>query len=129
MQVDEREDSPIAGFTLIEVIVAFVVLALVLGSVTLSISYSGRLYHRADQVTLAGDLAERVIAERFNKVPQQLEHESGSDGSLRWTVERRVLADDFTGKGGRLMEFDLELLDTGGRVVDHYETLYVERQR
>jgi hypothetical protein len=40
-----------------------------------------------------------------------------------------VLADDFTGKGGRLMEFDLELLDTGGRVVDHYETLYVERQR
>ena len=74
----EPNDSSESGFTLIEVIVSFLILATVLGSTTLSISYSASLYRKADQIRVADQLAENVIAERFDTRPQQPENEMGA---------------------------------------------------
>jgi general secretion pathway protein I len=116
------------GFTLIEVIVAFLVLATVLGSATMSISYSSKLYRRADEIRMAGELAERLIAEKFDHRPGQSDSEAGVDGVLRWTIARHPLTNEFTVSGGRLVTFELTILDHRGQVLDKYNTIYVERQ-
>jgi general secretion pathway protein I len=116
------------GFTLIEVIVAFLVLATVLGSATVSISYSSKLYSRADEIRMAGELAERLIAEKFDHRSGQGDSEAGTNGVLHWRIARHLLASDFTAAGGRLIGFDLTILDRRGQVLDQCDTIYVERQ-
>ena len=128
MRRPDATEDPAAGFTLIEVIVSFLILAMVLGSATLSISYSARLYRKADEISAAGQLAQGLIAEKFDRRPGQPEREAGTEGALRWTITRKILAGAFTANGGRLIGFDLALTDRSGRVLDRYSSLYVERQ-
>lgn len=128
MPANDRRDAPESGFTLIEVIVAFVILSAVLASVTVSISYSSKLYRRADEARTAGELAARLIAEKFDRRPGLSASETGSDGSLRWKLTRHPLAQEFTAAGGRLVAFELTILDRRGQTLEQYNTLYVERQ-
>lgn len=118
--------APDAGFTLIEVIVSFVILATVLGSATLSLSYSARLGRQADVRRLAAQCAERVIAEKFSSQPDLPEAENGSDGDCRWRITRRMAKAAYTESGRNLIVFNLEILNDDGRRADAFETYYVE---
>jgi type II secretion system protein I len=126
MMASREEAGPSAGFTLIEVLVAFGILALVVGSAMVSISYSSRLFGRADEVRRAEVLAESLIAEKFTRAPGQAEHESGTTAGLRWTVTRAVRSEDPAG-GTRVIDFNLELATQKGRMIDRYSTVYVEQ--
>jgi type II secretory pathway pseudopilin PulG len=129
MPAIEKVEEAGAGFTLIEVIISFLILSLVLAGTTLSVSYSARLYRKADETRLAAELAERLIAERFDTRPGQAEHEAQSDGSgLRWSIDRKVLTHEVTANGGRMIGFDFTIFDGNGNVLDRYRSFYVERQ-
>jgi len=121
--------APDAGFTLIEVIVSFVILATVLGSATLSLSYSARLGREADVRRLAVQCAERVIAEKFSRRPDLPVSENGSDGDCRWHITRRIAKAAYTESGRRLIVFGLEILNNEGRRAEAFETYYVEAMR
>ena len=123
----ERLHDATDGFTLIEVIIAFLMLAMVLASTALSVSYSSRLYRRADEARAARDLAEQLVAEKLVRTPQQPEQESGASGEIRWTIARKIVASHFGPDGGNLVGFDLDLRDRDGRLIDRYSSVYVER--
>ena len=118
--------APDAGFTLIEVIVSFVILATVLGSATLSLSYSARLGREADVRRLAVQCAERVIAEKFSRQPDLPVSDNGSDEDCRWRITRRMAKAAYTESGRNLIVFSLEILNNDGRRADAFETYYVE---
>ena len=121
--------APDAGFTLIEVIVSFVILATVLGSATLSLSYSARLGREADMKRLAVQCAERVIAEKFSRRPDLPESENGGDDDCRWHITRRMAKAAYTESGRNLIVFNIEILNDDGRRADAFETYYVEAMR
>jgi len=121
--------APDAGFTLIEVIVSFVILATVLGSATLSLSYSARLGREADVRRLAVQCAERVIAEKVSRQPDLPEAENGSDDDCRWRITRRTSKAGYTESGRSLMTLRLEILGDSGKPVDVFQTYYVEAMR
>ena len=113
------------GFTLLETIVAFVILSMVLGAATLSVSYSARLYHRADQIRAANQLAEQLIAERFERGPNQPRQEAGREGDLAWAIRRQEAARSAM-NGTRLMAFDLRISDRSGRILAQHQSYYIE---
>lgn len=122
----ERLHGSTDGFTLIEVIIAFLMLAMVLASTALSVSYSSRLYRRADEARAARGLAEQLVAEKLVRTPQQPEQESGTSDEIRWTIARKILSSHFGAGGGNLVSFDLDLRDRSGRLIDRYSSVYVE---
>lgn len=116
-----------AGFTLIEVIVSFVILALVMGSATLSLSYSARLHRNGEAKRLAMVCAQRVLAERFDRRAGLPSSETGADGAdCRWRITRGIVRPAFTASGRTLMSLRLEILDQEGRPREAFETYYVE---
>lgn len=115
-----------AGFTLIEVIVSFVILVTVLGSVTLSLSYSARLGREAEAKRLAVECAERVIAEKFFRLPDLPKAETGGDEDCRWRIIRKLAKANYTESGRNLMAFKLEILHDSGRPADLFKSYYVE---
>lgn len=118
--------APTAGFTLIEVIVSFVLLAAVLGSATLSLSYSAKLGREGEAKRLAVQCAERVIAEKFTRLPGLPDTEAGDNGDCKWRIDRKMLKAAYTESGRNLVAFRLEILDGGGRPIDKFESYYVE---
>lgn len=126
MRVPEQS-APNAGFTLIEVIISFIILAMVLGSVTVSLSYSARLHRASEAKQLAVGCAEFVIAEKFRKVPSLPSTESGGHGSAcRWRIVRRVAKAAFTESARNLVAFRLEILGPQEQLIDAFETYYIE---
>lgn len=118
---------PDAGFTLIEVIVSFVILATVLGSVTLSLSYSARLNRQAEAKRNAALCAERFFAERFDRRLGRPGTESGAEGEdCRWRAARKIANAAYTDSGRALMALRLEIIDRQGMPVDAFDTYYVE---
>ena len=118
---------PNAGFTLIEVIVSFVILATILGSVTLSLSYSTKLNHQAEAKRGAVLCAERFFAERFDRRPGKPGTESGAEGEdCRWRVGRTIKNAAYTDSGRPLMALHLEIMDRQGAPIDVFDTYYVE---
>lgn len=119
--------APDAGFTLIEAIVSFVILATVLGSATLSLSYSARLQRKTDAKRTALVCAQTVLAEKFDKRQGQPASESGSSGgTCRWQIQRQIAQSSYTESGRNLMHFRLEILNAQGRAAEILETYYVE---
>ncbi len=80
------------GFTLIEVLVAFVILSTALVAANQSLSYSFRAFTAAKMSRSADHLAEEVFAERIGLpgVPKQ-EKGEGPDG-LTWTLGWELLS-------------------------------------
>lgn len=116
-----------AGFTLIEVIVSFIILAMVLGSVTLSLSYAARLHRMSDAKQSAITCAERVVAERLSRSPNLPQRESSADDEdCHWRIARRIARAAYTESARNLISFRLEILDSRGNPVDVFETYYVE---
>lgn len=119
--------APDAGFTLIEAIVSFIILAMVLGSVTLSLSYSARLQRKADAKLTALVCAQTVLAEKFDKRKDQPASESGiRDETCRWQIERKIAQSSYTESGRNLMRFRIKILNAQGRVAEMLETYYLE---
>ena len=118
-----------AGFTLVEVIVSFVILAMVLGSATLSVAYSARLDRQAEEKRLAVECAERVIAERFSRLPGAPLSETGADQDCRWRITRKAIKPKYTESGRGLVAFRLEVLGETGRTIETFDTYYVEAPR
>lgn len=118
-----------AGFTLVEVIVSFVILATVLGGVTLSVSNSARLGREAAAKRLAVQCAERVIAEKFDRRPDLPQVETGGDENCRWRIARKLAKAAYTESSRNLIAFRLEILDDRGRPADVFETYYIEAMR
>lgn len=125
MQADDVQVSE-AGFTLLEVIVSFVILAMVLGSATLSLSYSVRLGREADEKRLVAACAERILAEKFDRRPGMPATEAGADNGCPWRIVRKPSKAAYTESGRSLIEFRLEILTDGGRPLEEFETFYLE---
>ena len=119
-----------AGFTLIEVIVSFVILATVLGSMTLSLSYSARMHRDAETKRRATTCAESVLAGKLGKQRDLPDTESGAEGrDCRWRMTRRIARTGYTESGRNLIALRLEILDRDGRRVESFDTYYVEDLR
>ncbi|MBN6152657.1 prepilin-type N-terminal cleavage/methylation domain-containing protein [Xanthomonas sp. AmX2] len=77
------------GYTLIEVIVAFALLALALTLLLGSLSGAARQVKRADELSRATLYAQSLLAEQGTEQPLQPGREQGSfeQGRYRWTLE------------------------------------------
>jgi len=127
---DNPSENRGAGFTLLEVIVAFLVLSMVLGSAMLSISYSTRLHRKANDLVVVHDLIEQLIAEKFRPTIGQPAQETGkTENGLQWKIDRRVISEQFTPAGDRLMQFRLQISDRRHRILEQVASLYVEQAR
>jgi type II secretory pathway pseudopilin PulG len=116
-----------AGFTLIEVIISFVILATVLGSVALSWSYSAGLQRKSEARQRAMNCSERVVAEKFDRKPGLPPSESGIENDdCRWRISRLVARTAYTESGRNLMSFRLDVMDRQGQKVEDFQTYYVE---
>lgn len=84
-----------SGFTLIEVIVAFALLALALTLLLASLSGAARQVHRADQRGRAALYAQSLMAGLGIESPLVPTHRSGEldDGRYGWTLDVRPYRD------------------------------------
>jgi prepilin-type N-terminal cleavage/methylation domain-containing protein len=77
-----------SGFTLIEVVVAIAILALLAGSIFRANSDSIRNMHRADALATAHVLAQSLIAKVGNEIALQEGETSGEAGDgLKWHLQ------------------------------------------
>src|SRR6218665_2411268 len=116
-----------AGFTLIEVIISFIILTTVLGSATLSLSYTARLQRQGEMKRGAMICAQRVLAEHLDRRRGLPASETGTDSdNCRWRIARRAMKLSHTESGRSLMAFRLEILSLQGRAVETFDTYYAE---
>lgn len=116
-----------SGFTLIEVIISFIILATVLGSVTASLSYSAKLHRASEAKMVAEACAERIIAEKFGRKAGLPATESGAvSETCRWHISRRVVKSEFTESQRSLVSFRLEVLGPQDQIQDAFDSYYVE---
>ncbi len=110
------------GFTLIEVLVAFVILSAALVAANQSLSYSLRAITAVHMSRSADHLAEEVFAERHSP-PDMLKQEKGegSDG-LTWTLRRELLNLEDTQTAEK---WTLDLIAPTGKRIRRYITYRV----
>jgi general secretion pathway protein I len=78
------------GFTLVEVVVAIAILALLAGAIFRATSDSIRNMHRADALTDASALAQSLLAKVGNEIPLEVSELRGQTGTeLEWHLEIR----------------------------------------
>lgn len=78
-----------AGFTLLEVIVALTILALVLTTALAVLTSGNRLAGRAEEELALAQLAESVLARALVEGGSGRRQLEGRDGALSWRVERQ----------------------------------------
>jgi type II secretory pathway pseudopilin PulG len=123
---DREPSGSTAGFTVVEVIVSFVILATVLGSVAISLASSARLHRASEAKKQAQACAERILAEQFATKAGLPSVESGAESSCRWRLSRRVVKLASIAAPRNLVSFRLEILDPTERVIEAFESYYVE---
>ncbi len=89
MHSDTSKDS---GFTLLEVLVAFVVLSAALVAANQSLSYSLRSFASAKMARAADRVAEDVFAERLSVLGRHGEESGMAADGLKWKLRREPLA-------------------------------------
>lgn len=115
-----------SGFTLIEVLVAFLILSMALGGAMASIAYSSQLYRKADELSASHSLAQQIIAEKFWVQTVDILDETGEGPKgLRWRISTSMLQDNFARTGKQLRQFELEVSNGRGQKIETYRTLYV----
>lgn len=105
------------GFTTLETLVAFTILALVLGAASQSIGLSARSLARANQSVDAAQRALDLVAletARAARLPAPVDGETGGAG---WLVQRRIVQE-----GGRRFVALRVTIETGG-VSDTFATV------
>jgi len=108
-----RVDDGEAGFTLVEVLVAFVISAVMLGAILLAVERAGT---RSRDVALQADviLLARSSVEEFVMAPYTPGERDGASGSLRWQAVEEVVRADPRGLAG-LARLRLTISDDNGR--------------
>jgi general secretion pathway protein I len=88
-----RSDIPrgSAGFTLIEVLVAIAVLAVVLGAIGAVVGNTVRTIHSVDRRLPLLETAQSVIASLPERGALQPGTQSGSSGEFRWRIDAVLL--------------------------------------
>jgi general secretion pathway protein I len=116
MQNDLRDDE---GFTLLEVIVAFAILALTLVATNQSVAMATSQIRRSEEIQQAEILAQDVLVEIMlgSTVPRS----SSGDGpsKLRWRLSSEQLR---IATGSPLARLTLEISTDSGRKVRDYVT-------
>jgi len=120
MYSDGAKDN---GFTLLEVLVAFLILSAALVAANQSLSYSLRSFASARMSRAADRVAEEVFAERLS-LPRNSGEQSGvaADG-LKWTLKLDPLAlkDGSTEVLAEKLTVDVAA-PTDGRIIRRYVT-------
>lgn len=75
------------GFTLVEILVAFAILALTLAAVMQALSGGLRILSTSDAHSIALRIAETRLAEAGRSMPLESSVETGEDGRYRWRLE------------------------------------------
>lgn len=80
-----------SGFTLLETLIAFLILSIALGIATQSISAAALAYRKADALRAADRLVSEVLAE-YGGIPGSPKQENGvaADGKA-WTLTRETI--------------------------------------
>lgn len=120
MRSDGTKDS---GFTLLEVLVAFVVLSAALVAANQSLSYSLRAFASAKMARAADRVAEDIFAERLGVSGRHSEESGMAADDLKWKLKREPLA--FTDRGTEITVEKLTLdvtAPTDDRVVRRFVT-------
>ncbi|MDO6965246.1 type IV pilus modification PilV family protein [Rhizobium alvei] len=109
---------------MIETIVAFVILSLVLGATSVSVGYAMKMFRRAQDLRIAEQLAQRLIAEHFVRTAGPEKTERGTDGKLVWAI-RRVDVSAAKDQPTKLISFRLDVSDKSGRALVQYQSYYI----
>ncbi|KQY42542.1 type II secretion system protein [Rhizobium sp. Root483D2] len=80
------------GFSLLEVLVAFVILSAALVAANQSLSYSFRSFASAKTARAADRVAEEIFAERLLLSNQPSEEEGVTSSGLKWNLKREPLS-------------------------------------
>lgn len=119
-----RDRTDEAGFTLIEVLVAFVISAVMLGAIFVAVERAGS---RSLDVALQADaiLLARSSVEEFVMAPYTPGERDGASGSLRWQAIEEVVRADPRGLAG-LVRLRLTVSDEAGRRLIALERLQLK---
>lgn len=104
------------GLTLVEVLVALVILGAVAGAILVLIGHNARFISAAETRMLAGVLRDNLIVEelgRTSKLEEVVEEEQTAFAGRNWIVDRAInktQADD-------LMRIEIKVLDPASRQV------------
>lgn len=108
------------GFTLLEVVVAFAVLALSLIAINKSVALATTQIRRAEEVRLAEELAQGILADYImsdTKIPKAAHGISGS--GLRWRLSGSKAE---ATHGWRIVRIKLEIFAVSTRAIRSYTT-------
>ncbi|MEZ5708567.1 MAG: prepilin-type N-terminal cleavage/methylation domain-containing protein [Blastomonas sp.] len=104
-----RDDGPERGFTLVEVLVALLVAALIL-----SVVMNGAVQTKARSSLLADQRAALSLAQNRMEMlianPELIAEAGGQDGEMGWRIEHREIARD--PRGLRVL-MDMQIIVTG----------------
>ncbi|MEL6818619.1 MAG: type II secretion system protein [Pseudomonadota bacterium] len=98
-----REDD---GFTLLEVIIAFVILSLSLAIATQTISRSITTYTRADLLEQASDVALELASTRLSSINEPGLEQGKLDDGTQWTMASTAIDN---GNGSPLLAVTIEV--------------------
>ncbi len=105
------------GFTLLETIIAFLILAMSLSVTVQTISSSGLTFRRASDLQRASFVMEELAAVQLAKLAKA-EHRTGKLGQSSWSMTVIEVEDNYPGK---LLAVDIEVRPRGdeGPVFDY----------
>lgn len=122
---NKRVNASEAGFTLIEVLVAFVVSAVLLSSIFAASSFAAARTQAAREQRQAFTIAQSVI-ERLLDAPYHEGNTSGREGYFTWTSQETALARDPRGLL-ILSLIDVEVHNTAGVRIAQIEQRKLKR--
>jgi len=120
MHSDSARDS---GFTLLEVLVAFLILSAALAAANQSLSYSLRSFASAKMSRAADRVAQEVFAERLSLSKSPGERSGDAANGLKWTLKFEPFA--LNDESAEIAAEKLTLIvaaPADGRIVRRYVT-------
>ena len=119
MHSDGHKDS---GFSLLEVLVAFVILSAALVAANQSLSYSLRSFASAKMARAADRVAEEIFAERLLLPNRPSEEGSITSTGLKWRLKREPFS---AGRGGTEVIAEKLTLEVAAQTDDRTVRRYV----
>lgn len=118
-RISDRDE----GFTLLEMLIAFLILSTALVVANQSVSSTVKAFSATKDINVADRLASEILAERFDDRQRTVGEDAGEpEDGYRWRIRREPIS-----KGaapGQAMRLSVSVLTPQGKIVRSYVTYF-----